>query len=307
MMKRFSIVAILAATMLVIVPLAVAEDAFFDSDGVQIHYQVEGEGEPVVLIHGFTASIATNWIAPGIFAGLAEHYRVIGIDMRGHGKSGKPHGEENYGAKMPKDVINLLDELGIAKAHIMGYSMGGFITMNIVCNYPDRVISAIPGGAGWLRPGGMVSDGRNAIAESLENGSGLGPLFDQLTPAGEPAMPKEQIEAINQMLMATNDPIALASVIRGMSDLQVTEAQLKANRVPTRAIIGEIDPLREGVTEMERVMSALDVVVVDGADHMTAFGNPAFLEAAQQHFSANGLDKQTKQESGALVAADSGQ
>ncbi len=305
-MKRFSIVAILTTTLLALAPWAAAEDEFFDSDGVQIHYQVEGEGEPVVLIHGFTASIATNWIAPGIFQALAKDYRVIGIDMRGHGKSGKPRGEENYGAKMPKDVINLLDELGIPKAHIMGYSMGGFITINILCNYPDRVISAIPGGAGWMRPGGLVSDGRNAIAESLENGSGIGPLFDQLTPEGEPAMPKEQLDAMNKALMAMNDPLALAAVIRGMGDLQVTEAQLKANRVPTRAIIGEIDPLREGVTEMEKVMSALDVVVVDGTDHMTAFGNPAFLKAAQQHLDANGLDKQSKHETGALVAAGSG-
>ncbi|MCH8204873.1 MAG: alpha/beta hydrolase [Candidatus Hydrogenedentes bacterium] len=305
-MKRFSILTILTATLLAVAPLAVAEDASFDSDGVQIHYQVEGEGEPVVLIHGFTASTATNWIAPGIFQALAKDYRVIGIDMRGHGKSGKPHGKENYGAKMPKDVINLLDELGIAKAHIIGYSMGGFITTNIVCNYPDRVISAISGGAGWMRPGGMVSDGRNAIAESLENGSGLGPLFAALTPEGAPAMPAEQLEAINRMLMATNDPLALAGVIRGMDGLEVTEAQLKANRVPTRAIVGEIDPLREGVTAMEKVMSALDVVVVDGADHMTAFGNPAFLKAARQHLEANGLDKQTKQETGELVSAGSG-
>ena len=305
-MKRFSILTILTATLLAVAPLAVAEDASFDSDGVQIHYQVEGEGEPVVLIHGFTASTATNWIAPGIFQALAKDYRVIGIDMRGHGKSDKPHGKENYGAKMPKDVINLLDELGIAKAHIMGYSMGGFITINIVCNYPDRVISAISGGAGWMRPGGMVSDGRNAIAESLENGSGLGPLFAALTPEGAPAMPAEQLEAINRMLMATNDPLALAGVIRGMDGLEVTEAQLKANRVPTRAIVGEIDPLREGVTAMEKVMSALDVVVVDGADHMTAFGNPAFLKAARQHLEANGLDKQTKQETGELVSAGSG-
>ena len=305
-MKRFSILTILTATLLAVAPLAVAEDASFDSDGVQIHYQIEGEGEPVVLIHGFTASTATNWIAPGIFQALAKDYRVIGIDMRGHGKSGKPHGKENYGAKMPKDVINLLDELGIAKAHIIGYSMGGFITTNIVCNYPDRVISAISGGAGWMRPGGMVSDGRNAIAESLENGSGLGPLFAALTPEGAPAMPAEQLEAINRMLMATNDPLALAGVIRGMDVLEVTEAQLKANRVPTRAIVGEIDPLREGVTAMEKVMSALDVVVVDGADHMTAFGNPAFLKAARQHLEANGLDKQTKQETGELVSAGSG-
>ncbi len=305
-MKRFSIVAILTTTLLALAPWATAEDAFFDSDGVQIRYTIQGQGEPVVLIHGFLANVETNWMAPGIFAELAKDYRVIGIDNRGHGKSGKPHGKENYGAKMPKDAINLLDELGIEKAHFMGYSMGGFITTNIVCNYPDRVISAIVGGAGWMRPGGLVSGGRNAIAESLENGSGIGPLFDQLRPEGEPAMPKEQLDAMNKALMAMNDPLALAAVIRGMGDLLVTEAQLKANRIPTRAIIGEIDPLREGVTEMEKVMSALDVVVVDGADHMTAFTNPAFLEAAQQHFSANGLDKQTKQESDVRVTTGPG-
>ena len=305
-MRKIAFLGILVVTLLAVAPLAVAEDEFFDSDGVQIHYQVEGEGEPVVLIHGFTASTAANWIGPGIFKALAEDYRVIGIDMRGHGKSGKPHGKENYGAKMSKDVINLLDELGIAKAHIMGYSMGGFITTNILCNYPDRVISAISGGAGWTRPGGLVSGGSNEIAEALENGQGLAPLFAALTPEGAPPMPQEQIDAMNRVLLATNDPLALAGVMRGMAELQVTESQLKANRVPTRAIIGEIDPLKATVDEMEEVMSALDVVVVDGADHMTAFVNPAFLQAARQHLGVNGLDKQTKQETRALAPTGSG-
>lgn len=305
-MKRLPILGIAIALLLAVAPAALAEDYTFDSDGVEIHYQIEGTGEPIVLIHGFTASTATNWIGPGIFKALAEDYRVIGIDMRGHGKSGKPHGKENYGVKMPKDVINLLDELGIAKAHIMGYSMGGFITTNIVCNYPDRVISAISGGAGWTRPGGLVSEGSNEIAEALENGQGLAPLFAALTPEGAPPMPQAQIDAMNSMLLATNDPLALAGVMRGMVELQVTESQLRANRVPTRAIIGEIDPLKATVDEMAEVMSALDVVVVEGADHMTAFGNPTFIKAAQEHLAAHGLQKNTKAESEAPVAAGAG-
>src|SRR5262249_9802866 len=68
-----------------------AEDLFFDSNGVRIHYTDEGQGEPVLLIHGFTADIEMNWSVPGIDKGLAKEYRVLAIDNRGHGKSDKPH------------------------------------------------------------------------------------------------------------------------------------------------------------------------------------------------------------------------
>src|SRR6267154_6224000 len=68
-----------------------AEDFFFDSDGVKIHYIVEGKGEPVILIHGFAASIAANWGGPGVIKALSENYQVIALDNRGHGQSEKPH------------------------------------------------------------------------------------------------------------------------------------------------------------------------------------------------------------------------
>ena len=70
---------------------APAQDLHFDSNGVKIRYTVQGEGEPVVLVHGFTASAEANWGEPGIIADLAKDFRVIAIDARGHGKSGKPH------------------------------------------------------------------------------------------------------------------------------------------------------------------------------------------------------------------------
>src|SRR5512145_700779 len=120
-MKR-AVVSILGLIVLLVAPAwaadAPVQDLHFDSAGVEIRYTVQGEGEPVVLVHGFTASVETNWGQPGVIAALAEDFRVIAIDARGHGKSGKPHDPAAYGANMMEDVIRLMDHLGILKAHI---------------------------------------------------------------------------------------------------------------------------------------------------------------------------------------------
>ena len=92
-----------------------AEDQYFDSNGVKIHYVVEGAGEPVVLVHGFTANIQLQWGMPGIITKLAKDYQVIALDNRGHGKSDKPHDPEKYGPEMINDVIRLMDHLNIKK------------------------------------------------------------------------------------------------------------------------------------------------------------------------------------------------
>src|SRR5437899_11802964 len=109
-----------------------AEDQFFDSNGVKIRYIVEGKGEPVVLIHGFTADIDKNWRTgfavgpyqngPRIIEALSKNYRVIALDNRGHGKSDKPHDVKQYGVEMAEDVLRLLDHLKIKQAHVVGYS-----------------------------------------------------------------------------------------------------------------------------------------------------------------------------------------
>jgi pimeloyl-ACP methyl ester carboxylesterase len=115
------------------------------------------------------------------------------------------------------------------------------------------------------------------LAESLESGKGIGPLIEQLAPADRPKPTAEQIAAINQMLMLTNDAKALAACIRGIHGLAVTEDSLRANQVPTLCIIGEKDPLKAGVDELAGCMSNVKVVVVPGADHMTCFTQPKFV------------------------------
>ena len=174
-----------------------AQDLHFDSNGVKIRYTVQGEGEPVILVHGFTASVEANWGAPGVIAEPAKDFRVIALDARGHGKSGKPHDPAAYGVNMMEDVIRLMDHLGILKAHIAGYSMGGGITLQAITAYPDRFYCAILGGAGWMPPGSPFEGMMNVLADSLEQGKGLGPLIMALNPAGQPAPTAEQIAAIN--------------------------------------------------------------------------------------------------------------
>ena len=186
---------------------------YFDSEGVKIHYVILGkeDGEPVLLIHGFTASIDTNW-GP-VLKGLTKDYKVIAMDCRGYGGSEKPHDPKKYGLEMTRDAVRLLDHLKIQKAHVVGYSMGASITLQIATRYPERVRTATLGGNGLPLPGRQKF--MKALADSLEQGKGFEPLIAALTPKGQPRPSQEQITAINERLTARNDIKALAAVIRG--------------------------------------------------------------------------------------------
>src|SRR5438093_9961355 len=126
-------------------------DQFFDSKGVKIRYTVQGKGEPVLLIHGFLINQEMNWGGPGVIKELARHYQVIALDNRGHGKSGKPHDPGQYGMEMTEDAVRLLDHLQIKKAHVVGYSMGGVITLKLLVSHPGRLLSATLGGHGGIK------------------------------------------------------------------------------------------------------------------------------------------------------------
>jgi pimeloyl-ACP methyl ester carboxylesterase len=265
---------------------AVPQSDSFLSNGVKIHYVTAGEGEPVVLIHGFCANTQNNWVLPGVFAKLAKQYHVIALDNRGHGLSGKPHEVDKYGTEMVEDVVRLLDHLKIEKAHIVGYSMGGFITGALVTTHPERVISATMGGAGWSRD----SDDHtviDALAKSLDEGHGILPLMKALTPPGTPQLTEEQLKTRNSIVMLANDPKALSACIRGMLNLHVAREKLENNQVPVLAVIGELDPLKEGVDAMEGVAKNLTVVVVKGGDHMSTLRSPTFAKTIEDFLAAH--------------------
>ena len=108
-----------------------------DLDGMTLHYTDEGEGEPVILIHGFPLS-SELWTPQR--AALSANYRVLALDLRGHGMSEPPHGAASV-EMYADDIMAFMDALGIGAANLAGLSMGGYIVMALLRRYPDRVRS----------------------------------------------------------------------------------------------------------------------------------------------------------------------
>jgi esterase len=105
---------------------------------MQLHYQTLGEGLPLVLIHGLFGS-ADNW--GNIAKHFAQHFQVISIDLRNHGRS--PHSESQSYADMAYDLLELCDALALEQIHLLGHSLGGKVAMQFATQYPERVSKLI--------------------------------------------------------------------------------------------------------------------------------------------------------------------
>lgn len=243
---RSRAVAIAAAALALVAAAAAPRTAGaddFDSAGVNIHYTVEGAGEPVVLIHGLYSSAQINWKLPGIVADLAESYRVIAFDARGHGRSDKPEDDGAYGTQMVEDVVRLLDHLKVRRAHVVGYSMGGMIALKLVALHPERVRSAVLGGMGWL-----------------QEGSALQKSWEMLPGRGGKGVPP--------------------ACLHGFTEFALTEAAVRAIRVPVDIVIGTRDPVsRLYVAPLKNVRPDWPVVEIEGAGHMNCILKPDFKAA----------------------------
>lgn len=257
------------------------EGAYFDSAGVRIHYTDQGAGEPVILIHGFSVHQDINWRQPGIIDRLAKQYRVVALDLRGHGLSDKPHDPALYGEEMARDVIRLMDHLQIPKAQVVGYSMGGFITLKLMALAPERLVSAAPCGMGWQVATPENTGPLLALAADLEAGKGFGVLFKAIYPPGKAPSGAEQT-AIDMAMSAFNDKKALAASMRAFEGLAISEAELRACTVPALTIVGADDPLIKGTDEMNALMPNHKTVVIDGVDHVTTLGDTRFADAVEQ-------------------------
>ena len=123
---------------------------------VRIHYEVEGDGAPLVLHHGF-AGCGEDWRDFGLAEVLRRSHRLIILDGRGTGASDKPHDPTACGiAARVADVTAVLDQMGLADAHFYGQSYGGWIGWCVALHAPDRLRSLIVSGAHpcWLPPKG---------------------------------------------------------------------------------------------------------------------------------------------------------
>ena len=120
---------------------------FVTNQGVRTHYVVEGSGPPVLLIHGFSGN-HTSWSGYDYVAPLRERFQLIMPDVRAHGQSDGPDDPAAYRMDLlAADMIAILDDLGIARAHVLGYSMGGGIGYALARDWPQRLRSLVVGGA----------------------------------------------------------------------------------------------------------------------------------------------------------------
>lgn len=243
------------------------EGEYFEAKGVRLHYTVQGEGEPLILLHGFAMNSDLTWRHGGLIDRLAEHYQVIAMDCRGHGYSGRPACEEDYGIEMMNDVVRLMDHLGIEKAHVAGNSMGSIIVIKMLATYPERMITAIPCGMGYPQRDSPNMEAVLRLADSLENDGGFRPLLEHLYPDGNPSW--YRVAAVDTLVGYMNDSRALTCVARSLVDLEAYPEDLMRANVPTLTVIGEWDPLLQDVPPLEAYLPWHETAIVPGATHFT--------------------------------------
>ena len=198
------------------------QDQFLESDGIHIRYQVTGKGPLVVLIHGLGGTLE-NWQRNGVVRVLSPHFQVVAMDLRGHGRSGKPHEPALYGPEVAADVVRLLSHIGATKAHVVGYSMGGLIALDVAALQQDHALSVVVGGTGWPPP------------EALDNFRRQAEAFER---AKVPAREGEDLRA-------------LAALSRGLQVL--SEEQIRGIKIPLAVIIGADDLFMEDARRLSRV------------------------------------------------------
>jgi pimeloyl-ACP methyl ester carboxylesterase len=237
----------------------------FHHDDVEIAFLDEGEGEPIVLVHGFASNAAVNWVAPGWLAFLkGAGRRVIALDNRGHGESSKSYDPAAYHSSlMATDVRALLDHLGLGRADVMGYSMGARIAAFLALQDPQRVRSAIFGGLGsHLIDGTGVPDG---VAAALEASS----------PAAVSDPRARLFRAFAEQ--TKSDLRALAACVRG-SRQTLDAAQIAMIRVPVLVAVGSLDEISGLASELAALLPAGQALEIPGRDHMTAVGDKVFKQ-----------------------------
>ena len=235
----------------------------FTNDNVDIAYLDEGAGEPIVLVHGFASTKEINWVNPGWVSTLTRAgYRVIALDDRGHGASQKLYDPADYHTgKMAGDVRALMDHLKIARADVMGYSMGARITAFLALAHPERVRSAILGGLGIHLIDGVGLP--TTIADALE-----APSLDDVT--------DKQGRVFRAFAEQTkSDRKALAACIRGSRQVMSREevASLKA---PVLVAIGTNDDVAGSAQALADLIPGARALDIPDRDHMLAVGDKVY-------------------------------
>ena len=248
---------------------------FAHNQGVKIFYSIEGDGPPLVLLHGFTDT-HESWIELGYVDALKNDFQLILIDGRGHGRSDKPHDPEAYPFHVcASDIVAVLDALEIPKAHFFGYSWGGKIGFALANHYGERFASLTIGGSA---PDGsivQIVDGNDPMIERLSLGSSAIPsLWDM------------ELSNVFRERLQANDTEALIAVRKGrMLRAEGWNAE-QAMPVPCLLLAGETDPSFAAVQKIAAELPSSQMVSFPGLNHAGTFFSTNLLVPILKEFIA---------------------
>jgi len=259
-------------------------------NGIEINYEVHGAGTPLVLTHGYTASLEM-WREQ--VAALSAKYRLAIYDMRGHGKTTAPADIERYSLARDyvADKLALMDHLRIERAHVGGLSMGGMIAQEFALHHPERVRALLlfdtgPGSGAGRDPAqrAMFDQMRNMMA-TLARTRGMGAIVDAMrnspmakamVGAGTDAMPEPVRRHIDGMRTMRVD--GYLGGAKAMQEWAGTLERLGAISVPTLVLVGENDNLLGPSKAIHDAITGSRFVLLRNSGHGTNMWRPdAFL------------------------------
>jgi 2-succinyl-6-hydroxy-2,4-cyclohexadiene-1-carboxylate synthase len=249
---------------------------------ITLHVEQTGAGPALLLLHGFTGSSATwSWHA----ARFAPHFRVIALDLIGHGSSDAPLDAERYGMeRCVEDLLAVLDAVAVARANLLGYSMGGRVALHLAVAAPERISALVlesssPGIADAAeRLARIAAD--EALADSIER-EGLETFVDrweQLPLFGSQAALPRDIRAQQRAQRLGNQPRGLANSLRGMGAgrQEPLWERLAGLDIPALLIAGELDAKYCAIAyQMAASLPDSQAVIVAGAGHAVHLEQPS--------------------------------
>lgn len=252
-------------------PPPLAPSGFIDSDGLKIHYESFGEGDPIILVHGWGVGLEFNWVATGWVEALQSKRQVIALDVRGHGDSDKPHQQDLYSySVMARDVLSLMDHFGIGRADLMGYSLGAFSGVHLLGHHQERFNSMILAGIGdeteeSAAEAFVIADALRAASPSdITNPDGLfWRTFVDLDPRND----LEALALAALQMWPEGFPIELGGP--GLSEVDI----------PVLIVNGAVDfPYVETDQNLAAAIPGAKLVTIPDRDHLTVLFDPLFIE-----------------------------
>lgn len=253
--------------------LLTAPDQEFTADGVTLRYRDVGTGDAVVLIHGYSAALESM---AGIAHALPQQHRTVALDVRGFGRSTKFADPARFGQLMVDDVVRLMDHLKIARAHVIGHSMGAVIAANVAARYPDRVSSAVLVAGPFYADEATFTRETSRWVADLESGVGLKNFMLWLFPA----FTAEMAAGFNAQVMKANDLGSLIAVMRSLPKLTIAGLPKHGNKV--LLVAGTGDPLFPLTPAFAKQTPGARSIEVAGADHVTVISNAQAVAAIRE-------------------------